>query len=129
MESAKVGRMLGSKLTNWKVRLHVVIVTAAIMALLLSALTVDSEIDHRNLSAQSVNESVTGAGIVGADSRQTVSETDCHFGHSCLGVIAPSSGPVLLGVVEASVRPTEPHFNPSGAAFLLYQPPRTLSQV
>ncbi len=122
-------RMCRLKLAKWTAWAHAVTVTAAILTLLLASLTVDLGIDHRIEPVQSANELVTDAGIVGAHSGQTTSNTDCHFGHSCLALIAPSSGLVLLGLVEASVRPIDPHFNPFGVGYLSFQPPRILSQV
>ncbi|MGY9046862.1 MAG: hypothetical protein ACKVKF_07285, partial [Rhodobacterales bacterium] len=71
MEFAKVRSMSGSKITKWTVRLHVVTVAAAIFALLFSALTVDSEIDHRILSATAANELLIDAGGVDVAPEQT----------------------------------------------------------
>ncbi len=121
--------MFNLKLAKWTAWARTVTVTAAILTLLFAALTVDLGINHRIEPVQSANELITDVGIVSAHSVQTSSETDCHFGHNCVAMIAPSSGLVLLGVVEASVRPIDPHFSPTGLGYLFFQPPRILSQV
>lgn len=129
MESAKIGRMLGSKLTIWTVRLHVVTVTAAILAFLFSALAVDSEIDHRILSAQSTNELVIYAGVVGDALEQTAPDANCHVGHSCFSVIVPISNVATERFGSSPESPTDPSFKPYEVRYLLFHPPRRLSQV
>jgi hypothetical protein len=129
MESAKIGRMLGSKPTSWTVRLHVVTVIAAILAFLFSALTVGTEIDHRILAAQSANELVIDAGIVGDALEQTAPDANCNVGHSCFSVIVPISNVASERFVISPENPTDPHFKPYEVRYLLFHPPRRLSQV
>ncbi len=129
MESAKVHSMTASKLTKWTVGLHVVTVTAVILAFLFSALTKVSEIDHRILSAQSANELVFDGGVVGDALEQTTSDVNCHVGYSCFSVIVPISNLALERFVSSPENPTESYFKPYEVKYLLFHPPRRLSQV
>ena len=129
MESAKIGRMLGSKMTKWAVRLQVVTVTAVILAFLFSALTVDSEIEHRILSAQSANELVIDAWGVGDAVEQTAPDVTCHVRHSCFNVIVPISNVASERFVSSLESPTNPHLKPYKVRYPLFHPPRRLSQV
>jgi hypothetical protein len=129
MEYAKIGRMLGSKLTIWTVRLHVVTVTAATLAFLLSALAVDSDIDYRILSAQSANELVIHAKVIGDALEQMTPDANCHVGHSCFSVIVPVSNVALERFGSSPESPTNAHFKPYEVRYLLFHPPRRLSQV
>lgn len=129
MKSEKNGRMSGSRLTKWTVRLHVVTAFAVILAFLFTALTVDSEIDHRILSAQSANELVNDAWDVGDALDQTAPHANCHVGYSCFSVIVPISNLALGRFVSSSEIPTDPHFKPYEIRFLLFHPPRRFSQV
>ncbi|CAN0555218.1 unnamed protein product, partial [Ectocarpus sp. 8 AP-2014] len=117
------------KLTIWTVRLHVVTVTVAILAFLFSALTGDSEIDHRILAAQSANELVIDAGVVGDALEQTAPDVNCHVGHSCDSVIVPISDMASERFGSSSESPTDPHFKPHEVRYLLFHPPRRLSRV
>lgn len=129
MESEKIGRMLRSKLTKWSVRFHVVTVTAAILAFIFSALAVDSEIDHRILSAQSANELVIDTWVAGAAVEQAAPDVNCQVGHSCFSVIAPISNVASERFGNSPESLTDPHFNPYEVRYLLFHPPRRLSRV
>ena len=129
MESAKIGRMLGSKLTIWTARLHVVTVTAAILAFLFSALAIDSTIDHRILAAQSANELVMDAMVDGNALEQTAPDANCHVGHSCVNVIVPISNVASECFGSSPESPTDPHFKLHEVRYLLFHPPRRLSRV
>ena len=129
MESEKIGHILGSKLTKWTVRLHVVTVTAVILAFLLSALAMAFEIDHRAVSAQSANKLVIDASVVGDAPEQTSPDVNCHVGYSCFSVIVPISNVTLDRIVSPPESPTDPHFKPDELKYLFFHPPRRLSQV
>jgi hypothetical protein len=129
MESAKNGRVLGSKLTNFAARLHVVTVAAVILAFLFSALQMASEIDHHILAAQSANELVIDAMVDGNSLERTAPVPNCQVGHSCFSVIVPSGNLALERFVRSPEIPTDPHFKPYEIRFLLFHPPRRFSQV
>jgi hypothetical protein len=121
--------MFRLKIAKWTVRLHAVTVIAVVSALLYSALAVAPEFDHHNPSAQSANELVTHVAGVGNDAEKTVPGVNCHLGHSCLAVIIPNSSLIPVGGVGSSEFQSNPLFTPSGVRYLLFQPPRLLSQV
>ncbi len=123
METEKIGRVLGSKLTNWTVRLHVVTVTAVILAFLFSALAMASEIDHHTLSAQSASELVIDASVFGDAVQKTAPDVNCHLGYSCFSVLVPISSLALDRFVSSPEGPTDPRFKPYEAKSLLFHPP------
>ncbi len=129
MEFAKVRRMSGSNLTWWPVRLHMVTVAAVILAILISALAMDSKIDHRILSTQSANEMVIEAGGNIDASKQTSPNTNCHPGYNCSSVIVPTSSLELERFVSLPEGPTDARVKPNEVKYLLFHPPRRLSQV
>lgn len=111
-------------------RLHAVIVIAVLSAFLYSALVAAPEIGHHIPSAQSANELVIDVAGVGDDAEnKAVPGVNCHIGHSCLALIIPSSSLVLVIGIGSPERQYDPHFTPSGVRYLLFQPPRFLSQV
>ena len=129
MEALKVGHMLGSKSSNWTARLHMGTVTAAILAILFSALAVGSEIDHRFFSTPFANELVIDAWDVGDAEEKMVSDMNCHVAHYCFGLNVPISSAALEHFGSSPECPTDPNFDPYELANLLFHPPRCLSQA
>jgi len=129
MDVAKVGHMLGLRLTNWTAPLHAGAVTAAILAILFSALAVGSEIDHRSLSTPSANELVIDAWVVGDVVEKMAPDMNCHLAHCCFSLNVPISTVALEHFGSSPECPTDPNFEPYEIGYLLFHPPRRLSQV
>tara|TARA_R110000787_G_scaffold56629_1_gene129982 strand:+ start:78 stop:407 length:330 start_codon:yes stop_codon:yes gene_type:complete len=109
--------------------MRTVTVTAAILAILFSALAHSSELDHRVLPVQVSITSDTVLGLGDDGHASSEAETNCHAGYSCLFVIIPSENSALtrfhseLQLFHLAV------FLPSEARNPPFEPPRILSLV
>lgn len=121
--------MFRSMRAKWTVRLHVVTITAVIVAVLFSALMIPSEVDHHVPPSHQSLELAADIGGSGDAPAHTQSDKSCHIGHSCLLAIVRSDDLALVGMVKNPERPIKPNYKPSVTGNLLLQPPRTLSQV
>ncbi|MEP3300466.1 MAG: hypothetical protein ABJN75_05415 [Hoeflea sp.] len=121
--------MFRLKISKWTVRLHAATVIAVVSALIYSALAVAPEFDHHNPSTQSTNELVTHVAGVSDDAEKAVPGVNCHLGLHCLAGILPKSSLVPVGWVGSSERQFDPHFTLREVRYLIFQPPRLLSQV
>jgi len=114
---------------NWVIWMRVVTITAAVMAILVSALGMSQEIDHHVLPTQSAIVSSLDAGVADDGLAQAAADTNCHVGHSCSVAIMPGNELALTRFDSAPELPREPGHQPSGAGNLPFHPPRFLSQV
>ena len=102
--------------------------TAAVMAILVSALAMSPEIDHHVLPTQLAIASVADAGVVDSNLAQSEPAITCHIGHSCAGAIMLPNETAFVHFDGAREFPRAVGYQPSGAAYLLFHPPRDLSQ-
>ncbi|WP_138934993.1 hypothetical protein [Roseovarius arcticus] len=109
--------------------MRAVTVTAAVMVIVLSALAISPEIDHHDPSTQPDIALVVGTDAVNAVFVQSVPDTACHGGLSCVLAIMPSDGLALTRRESAQDFPRLMRVKPSRAGYLPFQPPRNLSQV
>ena len=121
--------MFRSMQRNWVIWMRTVTVTAAILAILFSALAHSSELDHRVLPTQGDVTSDTVLGLGDDGHAVSTAETGCHAGHSCMFVILPSNNLALTRFHFALQLFHLASYLPSQAGNLPFQPPRTLSQV
>jgi hypothetical protein len=113
---------------NWAVWLRAMTVTAAVMAILVSALAISPEVDHHALPTQSTVASAAEPGVIDDGSTQAAPATNCHSENSCIFAIIPRypMGLTRFDAAPELLRVTG--YRPSGAAYLLFHPPRVLSQ-
>ena len=121
--------MFRSKIAKWTGRLHAVTAIAVTAAFLFSVLAVAPEIDDHMLSVKTVSESVTYPARIGDAAEKIVPDVNCHHGPNCLAVIVPSGSLVPVNAVGSPERPTRLQVSSSGVRYLLFHPPRILSQV
>jgi len=121
--------MFRSLQKNWVIWMRLVTVTAAVMAILVSALAISPDVDHDVLPTQSTIVSLLDAGVADDGFAQPVADTNCHVGHSCSVAIMPGSELALTRFDSAPELPREPGHQPSGAGYVPFHPPRFLSQV
>jgi len=113
---------------NWAVWLRAVTVTAAVMAILVSALAISPEVDHHAPPTQSTVASGADTGVIGDGPTQPAPTTNCHSGNSCILAIMPGYELVLARFDGAPELLRVTGYRPSGAANLPFHPPRILSQ-
>ncbi|MEQ9038871.1 MAG: hypothetical protein RIE24_10995 [Silicimonas sp.] len=113
----------------WSLWLRVMTVAAAILALVLSVSLISPEVDHRTISLQSTAALAGVRDAIGDAATHPASDEKCHVGHCYQLVIIPSNGMAMTGLIDAQERPIEPHFKPFRVLYLLFHPPRILSQV
>ncbi len=121
--------MFRSVQKNWELWMRAVTVTAAVVAILVSALAMSPEIDHHVPLTQPAITFVADTGTVDTPSVQLVPDTNCHGGLSCVLAIMPSDGLALTLFKSVQEFPRLMRDNPSRAGYLPFQPPRNLSQV
>ena len=121
--------MFRSMQRNWVIWMRTVTVTAAILAILFSALAHSSELDHRVLPTQGDVTSGTDLSLADDGHADSSSGTGCHAEHSCMPVIIPSNDLALMRVHSALQLFHLAGNLPSQAGYPPFQPPRTLSQV
>ncbi|WP_047033045.1 hypothetical protein [Hoeflea sp. IMCC20628] len=121
--------MFRLKIAKWTVRLYAVTVIAVTAAFLFSVLAVAPEIDHRIPSVQTAAELVIHSAVIGDAAEKIVPDVNCHYGPGCVAMILPSGSLVPAYVVGSPERPTHPHIKSSLVKYLLFYPPRLLSQV
>jgi hypothetical protein len=121
--------MFRSVQRNWVIWMRTVTVTAAILAIVFSALSLSSELDHRFLPTQDSITLDTELSIANDGHAASEAETSCHAGYSCLFVILPSNDLALTRLHSALPLFHLASYLPSQAGNLPFQPPRTLSQV
>jgi len=112
---------------SWSGWMRVMTVTAAVLAIFVSAFALSPESDLRVLPAHSAAIFAAGANSHGA--AQPASDTDCHIGYSCTLVIFPGTDLSLTRFRNAPVALAVVNHPPSVAADLPFHPPRILSQV
>ena len=121
--------MFRSVQKNWGVWMRAVTVTAAVMVIVISALAISPEIDHHDPSTQPDIALVVGTDAVNIVFVQSVPDTACHGGLSCVLAIMPSNGLAVTRRESAQEFPRLMRVKPSRAGYLPFQPPRNLSQV
>ena len=121
--------MFRSVQKNWELWMRAVTVTAAAVAILVSALAMSPEIDHHVPLTQPAITFVAGTGTVDTPSVQLVPDTNCHGGLSCVLAIMPSDSLALTRFESAQEFSRLTHYDPSHTGYLPFQPPRILSQV
>ena len=109
--------------------MHTVTVIAVTAAFLFSFLAVDPQVDHHIPSVQTAAELVSHSAGIGDAAEKIVPDVNCHYGPGCVAVIVPSGSLVPVYVVGSPERPTYPHVKASWVRYLLFHPPRLLSQV
>ncbi len=108
--------------------MRVVTVTAAVIAILVSALAVSPEIDHHVLPSQLAVASVADAGVVDSNLAQSEPAINCHIGHSCTAAIMLPNETAFAHFYGAREFPRIEGYQSSGAVYPLFHPPRDLSQ-
>jgi len=121
--------MFRSVQKNWGVWMRAVTVTAAVVAIIVSALAMSPEIDHHVSLTQPSITFFADTGTVDTTSTQPVPDTNCHGGLGCVLAIMPSDGLALTRCKSAQEFPRLTHYDPSRTGYLPFQPPRILSQV
>ena len=124
--------MFGSVQKNWGVWMRAVTVTAAVMVIVISALAISPEIDHHDPSTQpdiALVVDTDAVNIVSVQSVQSVPDTACHGGLSCVLAVMPSDSSAMTRFKSVQEFPRLMRVNPSRAGHLPFQPPRNLSQV
>jgi hypothetical protein len=114
---------------NWTVWMRAVIVTAAALTILVSALLTPPEIDHHFLPTQAAVASAYDIGAADDGPLQLATETNCHIGHSCTLVIMPDDQLALTRFNGAPELRRTRQYNPSRAGDTPFHPPRILSQI
>ena len=123
------GLMFEFMQSNQAVWMRAVTVAAAVMAILVSALAMSPEIDHRVLPTQSAVVSAMNTDVVDDGFAQPAADTNCHIGHSCAVAIMPRNETAFVGFDRAGALPCVADYKPAGATYPLFHPPRVLSQV
>ena len=111
------------------VRMRAVTISAAIMAIFVSAFAMSPEINHRALSAQPAIASVTDTGVIDDGPGHVASESNCHLGHSCILVIMPGDEMALTRFEGAAELPQTTLYKSSRVEVMPFPPPRILSLV
>jgi len=107
--------------------MQVVTATAAIIAVLVFAATMLPEIDHTPMQPAVTSVADT---LMSDDGHAVLTPTtQCHSGHSGMPAIEPDTQVVLTRFDSAPKFHFKSRYQPSGAAYPLFQPPRVLSQV
>ena len=121
--------MLGSMHRNWGTLMRRVTVTAAILAIVFSALGLSPELDHSAPLTQHAVALETDLGLANGGHAASSAEADCHIGYSCTLVVLPSHDLALPRFHRASEFFLLAGYLPSVVAHIPYHPPRTLSLV
>lgn len=109
--------------------LRAVAVTAAILAIIVSAIVVSPGFNYSDLPTQPNVVSTVDA-IAADDGLINVEpDADCHKGYGCTVAIVPGRQIALARFDRASEFFRVPDYQPSGLGYLLFHPPRTLSLV
>lgn len=115
--------------SNWTVWLRTLTFTSAVLAILVSALAMSPEFDRSILETQLAVALVADTGLAGDSPAQSAPNTKCHIGHSCIFVNIPGSDLALARLDGEPKLLRVARFKTSGAGYLLFHPPRFLSQV
>lgn len=114
---------------NRIVWLRAVTVSAAVMAILLSALAMSPEFDHRVLPTQSAIASVADVGVADDGLARPAADAKWHIGHACLLAIMPGNELALTRFDSTPELPRVTGYKLSGARYPPFHPPRFLSQA
>lgn len=121
--------MFRSMQKNWVIWIRAVAGAAAGLAILVSALAMSQEIDHRVLPTQPAVASAADVGLADGSHADPAADADCHVGHSSMLAIMPSNDMALTCLDSAPELPRATRYLPSVAGYLPFHPPRILSQV
>lgn len=125
----KKERMFRSMQKNWVAWMRVATVTAAIMAILVSAFAMSPEIDRRFLNAEPAVASAANVSAIDGGAAQSTQDRNCHIGHSCTLVILPTNDLALLRLDTAPELSRGKGHLPSVVGDMPFHPPRVLSLV
>ena len=114
---------------NWVIWMRAVTVTAAIMAILVSALPMSPEIDDHFLPAHPAATSGADVGAINDGVARPASHTICHIGHGCMLVILPANDLALMRFDSAPGLSRVTGYLPSVAGDIPFHTPRILLQV
>lgn len=115
--------------TKWVVWIRAVTASVAVLAILVSALSMSPEINHRILPEHPAVASVADVGPADDGAAKHAGDTKCHIGHSCILAIMPSNESTLTHFERAPDFRRAISYLSSAAEYLLFHPPRILSQV
>ncbi len=121
-----MSKLLKSNLAVWMSAATVATVVAAIIV---SALAMSPSVDHHVLSTHPAVVSAVGAGVANDGIAQPAADTNCHVGHVCVVAILPGNETAGARFDEPQIFPNLAGYHPSGAAYLLFHPPRFPSQA
>ncbi len=121
--------MFRSMQKNWIAWMRVATVTAAVVAILVSAFVMSPEIDHRLLDEQPAVASAANVSAIDGGAALSVQDINCHIGHSCTLVILPTNDLALLRLDTAPELFRVKGHPPSVVGDMPFHPPRVLSLV
>lgn len=118
---------------NLAIWMPAVTIATVVMAIFVSMLAMSPALDHHVLSTEPATVSVVGAtvdaGVANDGIAQPAVGSNCQFGHFCAAAIMPGIGTNVVGLMGALSHSGPADFQPSKAAYLLFHPPRDVSQV
>jgi len=104
-------------------------VFAAGLAIVVTALTMSQEIEHRVLPAQAAVALAVDVGLSDGSHADPAADADCHVGHSSMLATLPSKHSAFKRLDDAPELLRATAYLPSVAGDQPFHPPRILSQV
>jgi hypothetical protein len=114
---------------NWVIWMRVVTLSAAALAILVSALAMSPEIARHVLAKQPVVASAAEVSVVNVSVLNPLTDTKCHGGFGCTVAIIPNTEFALTRFGSAPNFSRLAGYKPSRVGYLPYYPPRFPSQA